>query len=419
MSPSEWRGPAKPHAVVLGAGFAGIAALETLRRAQLQITIVDRNSDHAFLPLLYQVATNQLRPEHISIPVSELSGSDDFRFVQGEVTEVDLNGRKIVVNGESIEYDYLLVGLGAVVNFWGTEGAHQHAFPLYTAEDARNLQTHIASCLQRGTEPGAIEDGVLTFCVVGGGSTGVEIAGALAELVDTELARTGSSVVARPGKVYLFEAGTELLTAFAPKLRKYAEQALVNRGIEVHLGEPVAAVDPTRLRLVTGEAVNTHTVVWAAGLQSHSLAGVFDDVPAGERPAVQPDLSVSGHPEVFLAGDLAKILDTRTGNHLPQLGSVAQQSGKTAAENIALLAEGRSTKSFVYKDKGTMAMIGRGDAIVQLQSGRTMTGKPAWAAWNGVHLMLLAGGEQKAQTAVEWGKGLLGWSTREVHNRTD
>jgi NADH dehydrogenase len=206
----------------------------------------------------------------------------------------------------------------------------------------------------------------------------------------------------------------QLLTPFKPALRDYAKEALEQRGVRVHLGEAVTAVEPTRVHLRSGKTIATHTVVWAAGLRGQPLTASLGTEIEHGRPRTQPDLSIAGHPEVFLAGDMAAIKDTRTSNHLPQLGSVAQQSGQRAGENIALLAAGRRTKPFKFKDQGTMAMIGAGDAVVQRPSGRTLTGKPAWLAWKGVHLMLLAGGEQKAATLVEWGRGYLGRSKRRL-----
>jgi NADH dehydrogenase len=259
------------------------------------------------------------------------------------------------------------------------------------------------------TDPGLLDDGVLRFAIIGGGATGVETAGALAELLATELERAYSGIASPPSpEVHLFEMKTDLLTPFKPVLRKHAERALERRGVRVKLGEPVAAVEGTRVHLRSGEVIKAHTTVWAAGLQANPVAASLSAQLAQGRPVTEPDLSLAGHPEVFLAGDIAMIKDRKTGEALPQLGSVAQQSGAQASENIARLVRGEPTQPFAYKDKGTMAMIGKGEAVVQLKSGRTLTGKPAWLAWKGIHLMLLRGGEQKARTLIEWTGGSVG-----------
>jgi NADH dehydrogenase len=401
---------------MIGAGFAGVGALQRLAKAPVRLTLVDRNDFHTFLPLLYQVATNQLGPEDISSPLQDLlPNREGFAYLQGEVVGVDLRARRVLVEGrEALDYDYLLIGVGAVVNFFRTEGASEHAVSLYTLPDASRLRSRISDCLELAkSNPELVEDGVLRFCVTGGGATGVETAGAMAELLRAEMDQA-LPALQPAAEVHLFEMEPHLLAPFKPRLREYARRALEQRGVQVHLGEAVQAVEPTRVHLKSGATMKAHTMVWAAGLQSTPLVRSLGLALEKQRLRAEPDLSLSGHPEVFLAGDMALIRDTKTGEQLAQLGSVAQQSGHQAGENIALLATGRRTQAFVYKDKGTMAIIGTGDAIVQLASGRTMTGKAAWLAWKGVHLMLLAGGEQKARTLLSWAKNLTGRSSRQL-----
>jgi NADH dehydrogenase len=391
-----------PHVVVLGAGFAGLGALQKLRKAPVRVTLVDRNDYHTFQPLLYQVATRQLSPERISSSVEGLLDRGPS-FLQANVTQVNLAARSVSIEGgEELSYDYLLVALGAGVNFFGTTGAAENAIPLYTLEDANRLKAHIDACFEGAIgDPQQIDDGALTFCIVGGGATGVEVAGAMTELIEEERREAGSALREMAGEVHIFEMQSSLLTSFKQHLRDHTKTVLEQHGVGVHLGEAVTGVTPTRLLLRSGREVKTHTVVWAAGVQASPVAqslGTYE----GNRPGTEPDLSLPGHPEVFVAGDIGRIVDDKSGAPLPQMGSVAQQSGQRAGENIALAARGRSTRPFRYTDKGTMAMIGRGEAIVQLRSGRTLTGKPAWLAWKAVHLMLLKGGEQKARTLLEW-----------------
>jgi NADH dehydrogenase len=403
--------------VLLGAGLAGVGALKKLQKEPLQLTVVDQNDYHSFLPLLYQVATGEVRPEHAASPIEDLLGSrNGSAFLQGRVYGIDPQTQRVMVEGRpSLSYDYLLVALGAVVNYFGVEGAQEYAIPLYTMDDANRVRTRVAECLQQARqEPGLIKDGVLDFCVVGGGATGVEIAGALSELLREELDRPDSNLSAEATQIHVVELQPELLTAFEPEIREYTLNALERRGISVHLGEAVTRVWPGRVSLRSGAELSAQTVIWTAGLQGHSLPGEMGLPLEKGRPTTNPDLSMLGHPEVFIAGDMALHRDFETNEALPQLGSVAQQAGARAGENIALLASGKATRRFEYKDKGTMAMIGRGDAVVQFRSGRTLTGKPAWAAWRAVHLMLLAGGEQKARTAVEWGRRRIGRGRRHL-----
>jgi NADH dehydrogenase len=282
-------------------------------------------------------------------------------------------------------------------------------------EDAVRVRTRLGESLElaRGN-PDLIDDGVLNFCVVGGGATGVEAAGALADLLQMELNRPGVNLSLKTSQVYIVEMQSEPLGAFKPNLRQYAREALERRGVILHLGDTAIRIAPTRVSLKSGAELRAHTVIWSAGLQGHSLPESMGLPLDKGRPSTKPDLSLSGHPEVFLAGDMALHREQETGSHLPQLGSVAQQAGRRAGENIALLARGKATRPFKYSDKGSMAMIGHGDAVVQFRSGRTLTGKPAWAAWRAVHLMLLAGGEQKARTAIEWARGRVGRSNRRL-----
>lgn len=384
--------------------------MRELKKSAAKVTLIDKNDYHTFQPLLYQVATAELSPTEVGLPVRDmLHDRPDWLFHRANVTGIDLINRQVDVDGmPSIPYDYLVVGLGAVVNYFGTGGATEYAFPLYSMADAVRLKTHTLERFEAvDKDPSLIDDGALTFCVVGGGATGVEVAGALAELISDELKKDYPNLPVDKASVHLYEMGPELLSPFKPKLRAYARKALADRSVVVHTDEGVGEVEATRVHLKSGEVINAHTLVWAAGLTAHPLAASL--VPALEhgRVAVRPDLSIEGHPEVFVVGDIAIITDTRTHQQLPQLGSVAMQAGVHTGENIARLINGEQTKPFEYKDKGTMATIGRGAAIVEFHNGKTMTGHAAWLAWLGVHLMLLSGGQEKGLTFVNWGWNIL------------
>jgi NADH dehydrogenase len=294
------------------------------------------------------------------------------------------------------------------VNFFGTRGAAENAYPMYTMHDAVRLKDHVLKVFEEAEhQPTLIEDGVLTFCVVGGGATGVETAGALAELVSNELKQDYPDLPVDKAEVHLYEMGPHLLGPFKPNLQEYAKKALEERDVQVHLGEGVSEVEPTRIRLRSGDAVKAHTLIWAAGLTASPIADLMGVELTKGRVPVQADLSLKEHPEVFVVGDIASIQDEKIPGPLPQLGSVALQSGEHAGENIARLVKGERTEAFHYKDKGTMATVGRGAAVVEFRSGRTLTGHAAWMAWLGIHLMLLSGGEQKSLTFLDWGWNLV------------
>jgi NADH dehydrogenase len=397
-----------PHVVVLGAGFGGLGALKKLDKAPVRLTLLDQHNYHTFLPLLYQVATGELSDSAVGFPVRPLlKDRADWRFHRARITGVDPTARTVAAEGMGpIPYDYLVVALGATAHFFGTPGAADHAYPLYGMRDALKLKGHLSERFEAvAKDPALADDGALRLCVVGGGATGVETAGALAEVIREN--RDSPAVPVARAEVHLYERGPHLLAPFTPKLRAYAKKALEDRGVRVHLGEGVASIAPTAVRLTSGAEVKTHTVVWGAGIQANPLAEALGaDLERG-RVVVQPDLSLAGHPEVFVVGDIALIADAKTRQRLPQLGSVAQQAGYRAGENIGRLAAGKRTAPFEYQDKGTMATVGHGAAVVQLRSGRTMTGHAAWLAWLGVHLMLLSGGHERSHAITDWGWQLV------------
>jgi NADH dehydrogenase len=252
-------------------------------------------------------------------------------------------------------------------------------------------------------DPALVDDGALNVVVAGGGATGVESAGALIEFYQANLVRDYPHLANGQARVILVEAAPELFTMFKPDLRTYTKQALEQLGVEVLLGESVAAVAPTRVTLKSGMVLSAHTLVWGAGLQAHPLAKSLGvELQRGNRIAVGPDLSVAGHPELFAAGDIAWITDTKTDEVLPQLGSVALQSGEHVGETIARRLAGEPPKPFVYVDKGSMATIGRGVAVVQFRRGRTMKGKAAMLAWGAVHLALLPSMEDRLKSVLSW-----------------
>jgi NADH dehydrogenase len=401
----------RPRVLVLGGGFAGIGAAQKLKKSDAEVVIVDKHDYHTFQPLLYQVATGLLEQTAVGHPIRDLFQEHaNTRIHQDRVTAIDLDSRRVEFEElEPREYDYLVLGLGAEVNFFGVEGAAEHAFPLYTLADAVRLKTHVLQTWEEADRrPQLVEDGALNVVVVGGGPTGVETAGALAELYSGVFKKDYPDV--QPGKatITLVEAGPEIFPMFKPDIREYTVKALVKRGVEVATGEVVQSIAPTRVTLKSGKELTAHTLVWGAGLQGNALVQSLGlELERGNRIGVDGELRIRSHPEVYAVGDVAAITDAKTEQVLPQLGSVALQSGAHAGETIANLIAGKQTKPFKYHDKGTMAAIGRGSAVVQMLGGRTMKGKTASLAWATVHLALLPTNEDRAKAVVDWaGAGL-------------
>jgi len=392
--------------LILGGGFAGIGAARKLKDANVDVELVDRHNYHTFQPLLYQVATDLLEQTAVGHPLRDLFHDQDNVTVRQDVaTGIDLEKRRVTFEGmKPRTYDYLVLGLGAAVNFFDTPGAVEHAFPMYTLADALRLRTHVLERWEAADkDPDLIRDGALNVVVVGGGATGIETVGAMAELYRNIFSKDYRGIQQKHARLMLVEAGPELFTMFKADIRKYTKKTLEKFSVEVMTGELVAGIEPTRVKLKSGKELKAHTLVWGAGLQANPIVQSLGvELQRGNRVPVGPDLSLEGHPEVFATGDIAWINDEHTDKILPQLGSVALQSGECAGENIARLVTRKKTEPFDYTDKGTMATIGRGAAVVQFKSGRTLKGKSASLAWGTVHLALLSTGEDRAKAVVDW-----------------
>ena len=401
----------RPRVLVLGGGFAGIGAAHKLKKSDADVVVVDKHDYHTFQPLLYQVATGLLEQPAVGHPIRDLfHKQDNVRIHQDEVTAIDLDARRVeFAELEALGYDYLVLGLGAEVNFFGVEGAAEHAFPLYTLTDAVRLKNHVLKTWEEADrKPALVEDGALNVVVVGGGPTGVETAGAMAELYNGVFKKDYPDVPEGAATITLVEAGPEIFPMFKPDIREYTVGALEKRGVDVQTGDVVESISPTRVKLKSGDELEAHTLVWGAGLQGNELVRSLGlELGRGNRIGVDEELRIPSHPEVYAVGDVAAITDAKTEQVLPQLGSVALQSGEHAGETIAQLIADKETKPFKYRDKGTMAAIGRGSAVVQMLGGKTMKGKAASLAWGTVHLALLPTNEDRAKAVVDWaGAGL-------------
>ncbi len=405
--------PVRPHVVIVGSGFGGLNAALRLASAPVDVTVVDRDNYHGFWPLLYQVATAGLGSDDIARPIRAVySDHPNISARMGTVTGVDMDHRSIELDHEAtIGYDFLILAAGSSTTDFGIPGVAEHAFPLKTLPDAVRLRNHVLSTFERADadDPSTADPGQLTIVLVGGGPTGVEMAGALSELIGHNLAGDFHHLDLTKARVLLVEKDDHLLPGFAPKSQEWALGALRSKGVEVRFGTKLDKVTDDGVSFEDGTSVASRTVVWTAGVRANPLA---DLVNAAKGRAgtlrVGPDLSLGGHPEVFVIGDLAAI-GGRDGDQLPQLAQVAIQSGRRAASNIKRTLEGKQTKKFRYSNHGIMATIGRRSAVAELPGGVRFQGTPGWMAWLGVHLIFLIGFRNRVVVLVNWAWNYLTW----------
>jgi len=398
--------PDAPHVVICGAGFGGLSAIKTLTRAGLRVTLVDGHLYSTFQPLLYQVATGGLNPGDVAYPAGAFIGRYGAIFRQGELAAIDRESRRVeLTNGHELGYDYLILATGVTTAFYSIKGAQENTFGLYTRTDAIVLRDH----LMAGFERLSSDSGDLSVTVVGGGATGVELAGTLAELRGTVLGATFPDVDPSRVHVRLVEMAPSLLGPFHEKLREYAKVQLLARNVDVRLNSKISEVTPNHVRLDNGDDVPSDITVWAAGVAADPAVAGWG-LPQGKngRILVGPDLRVQGQDRIFAVGDIA----LNPGDPTPQLAQPAIQMGKHAAAQIVKLEGKTATEPFKYHDKGTMATIGRRSAVVQLASGLRIRGTLAWLAWFALHLVYLLGGRNRVTTLINlayryvlWGHG--------------
>lgn len=409
--------PPPRRVVILGAGFAGLAACGVFARktdpSAFEVVIVDRHTYNTFQPLLYQVATAGLNPGDIAYPVrSYLRGHPNVAFRKGVVRDVDFAAREVSFDGDEppLAYDYLVIATGATTNFFGVEGAAENSHAIYTMEDAIAVRGRLSDALEHAATFGA-SNGELTVVLVGGGATGVEMAGTLAELRGMELSTTYKTIAPEDASIVLVEQLERPLGSFDERLSEYALRALHSRGVEVRLGRSVRQITADRVLLDNGDEIRCGTVVWSAGVR----AGDFADrlaVPQskGGRIEVTPELHLVDHNEVFVVGDVsAAVADPATGELLPQLAQPAIQEGRHAADQIIRAERGLERRAFSYKDKGTMATIGRRAAVAELSNGIKLRGTLAWLAWLGLHVVTLLGFRNRFSVLLNWAWRYLWW----------
>jgi len=397
-----------PRVVIVGAGFAGQTALDRLsKKTNARITIIDQNLYSQFQPLLYQVATGGLNPGDVSYVVGGFAGKRKSRYIKGDLKTIDSEKRQIMLtDGRTFDYDYLVLATGVTAAFFGVPGAAENSFALYTRRDAVTLRDHIMGGLERLSADAEHKDREFAVTVVGGGATGVELAGTLAELRRSVLKATFPDIDPSRVHIRLVEMGPELLMPFHEKLRQYTRRQLAKRGVDIRTDTEILGVEPDQVKLGGDQVHHSDLTVWAAGVAAPEQVKGWG-LPQGKhgRITVGPDLRVTGQDRIFAAGDIAIYDD----NPSPQLAQPALQEGKHAANQIVRLLAGQDTQPFKYHDKGMMATIGRSAAVVQLANGIRMTGLLAWLAWLGLHLIYLLGFRNRVETIINLSWRYIAW----------
>jgi NADH:quinone reductase (non-electrogenic) len=398
---------ANRHVVIVGGGFAGLGCAQRLaEHDDVRVTLIDRNNYHQFQPLLYQVATSQLAPSDIAHSLrSVFADQKNVDVKLAEISEVDPAARTVTsTDGERWDADALVLAAGSQPNFFGTRGAPESSFPLYSLDDATRLRSRILGIFEQADrDPKLIERGALNFVIVGGGPTGVEVAGAIGDMLSVTLPATYQDLDAGAAQIHLLDYGDALLKPFSDKAHGYVAKVLEEKGVKIHLGTGVKEVGTGHALLSDGTTIATRCVIWGGGIKAAAVAADGGLAQGrGGRVDVGGDLTLAGHPGVYAIGDVANIPEAG-GNALPQLGSVALQSGAWAADNILADFKGKPRKPFNYHDKGIMAMIGRGAAIAEVgKRHHEIHGQLAHMAWLGVHASLMTGTKAKIEAFVDW-----------------
>jgi len=395
-----------PHVVIIGGGFGGLSAARRLGDEDVQVTLLDRKNHHVFQPLLYQVATATLSPGDIAAPIRwVLRRVRNVRVLMGEARRIDVHARRVeLADGATVDYDYLIVASGSRHSYFGHDAWEQDAPGLKTLEDAIAIRRRILVAFERAEreiDHAARQRELLTFAIVGGGPTGVELAGTLAEIAKQTLRDEFRSIDTTRARIVLIEGGPSILATFPDSLRAAARRSLQRLGVEVREKTVVTSVDAHGVTCANGERIDAGTVVWAAGVAASPLAATLGaPIDRAGRVLVEPDLSIPGHPEVFVVGDAAAFLH-QGGTPLPGVAQTAMQGATHAAGNIMRLIGKQPTAPFVYKNLGNMAIVGRGSAVADLPWAR-FSGFIGWLSWLFLHIVMLIGFRNRVVVLFEW-----------------
>lgn len=398
-----------PHVVIVGGGFGGLNAARALKRAPVRVTLIDRRNYHLFQPLLYQVATAALAPSEIAYPIRAiLRRQANASVLLGHVVAVDTAARELVLEDGRLAYDYLVLAVGARDTYFGHDAWEQYAPGLKSLEDALEIRRRILLAFERAEREPDEERRrtLLTFAIVGGGPTGVELAGAIAEIAREVLVRDFRVIDPRSTRVVLIEAGPRILPTFAPSLSAAAARSLAALGVEIRTETPVTDIGDGCVRFAA-ERLAAGTILWAAGVRATPIGASLGVILARDgRVPVEADLTVAGHPEIFVIGDLASF--PQQGRPLPGVAPVAIQQGRHAARNIVRACRGDALLPFHYRDKGNLASIGRASAVAEIGPLR-IAGFLAWIVWLFVHIVYLIGFRSRLVVLIEWAWAYVGY----------
>ena len=394
----------RPEIVIVGGGFGGISAAKALRKTNCNITLVDKRNHHLFQPLLYQVATAALSPGDIAVPIRAIFGSDkNIRTVLGEVISIDkTNNRLHLADDSSIDFDYLILAPGAIYNYFGNEDWKNHAPGLKTLKNALSVRERILISLE---EADKLDDPqtrkkYLTYAVIGAGPTGVEMAGAIAEIAKRNMMRDFRNINMEETEVFLIEAAGNVLNGYPEDLSNKAKSDLEEMGVKVLLNNPVKSIREDGVEL-EDSFIETPNIIWAAGVKASPLLGSLDcDLDKMGRAVVEDHLNIPDHDSIFVIGDAAHVKD-EDGQPLPALAPVALQQGKYLAKLIKKRKSGKKASPFKYVDKGTMATIGRAKAVADIR-GLKFSGFVAWMLWSVIHIFFLIGFRNRFRVFAEW-----------------
>ncbi|MEW6650218.1 MAG: NAD(P)/FAD-dependent oxidoreductase [Chloroflexota bacterium] len=393
-----------PRVVIVGAGFGGLRAARRLARDQAQVTLIDRHNYHLFQPLLYQVASAGVSAGEIAYPLrSILRRQANARFLLAEVEQIDLSNRRLLTSAGEVPYDALILAVGGQTHFFGQDALARHAFGLKSLADAENIRNHVLNLFERASREADLDRRreMITFVIAGGGPSGVEMAGALSELIRLVLTRDFPHQDFSSARVILLEAAGFLLPAMPPDLRQATLEALARKGVEVRLNTRVESYDGQRVALAGGELIAARTLIWAAGIRAAALVATLGAPQAAAgRVRVERTLQLPGYPEVMLIGDAAYLEDEQ-GSPLPMIAPVAMQQADHAVANLRRIWAGNAPLPFRYRDPGILATIGRNQAVARL--GRlSLRGFPAWLMWVVVHIFQLIGFRNRLVVMINW-----------------
>jgi NADH dehydrogenase len=393
-----------PHVVIIGAGFGGLQAAQKLAGAPVQVTIIDRHNYHLFQPLLYQVAIAGLVPSQIAYPLRTIfRRHKNVDFLMSEVSSIDFDSYYIKANGSVIAYDYLILAVGGQTNFFGMSEVEQHGFQLKDVDSAVDTRNHLLQTFEQASREVDAEKrrAMLTFVVVGGGPTGVETAGALAELISHVMTKDYPYMDLSEVRVLLLEAAPSVMMTYPDGLRNATRRLLKSKGVEVMENTRLIGYNGRQVMLADETTIDTHTLIWTAGVRSAQITDRLG-VPqaAGKRIRVEPTLQLPGHPEVFIIGDAAYVEDEK-GQPLPMLATVAQQQARSAARNLKRILKGDQPGPFHYKDPGLLATIGRNAAVARIW-GLSFSGFIAWVIWVVLHIYRIIGFRNRVLVLINW-----------------